>query len=65
MPDVSNDNDNDNENDPILAHPSVVRVRAWGSEGAAAAWAARGAADWLVLTLLLRRAETAAPPPAA
>ncbi len=28
MPDVSNDNDNANENDPILAHPSVVRVRA-------------------------------------
>jgi len=50
---------------PLYLGLLVVLVRAWGIEGAAAAWAARGAADWLVLTLLLRRAETAAPPPAA
>lgn len=37
-------------------------VRAQGIEGAAAAWAARGAFDWLVLTLLLRRAERAPQP---
>ena len=50
---------------PLYLGLLLVLVRAYGIEGAAAAWAARGALDWLALSLLLRRAETAPPRPAA
>lgn len=49
---------------PLYLCLLLVLVRAHGIEGAAAAWAARGALDWLVLSLLLRRAETLPPWPA-
>lgn len=49
---------------PLYLGLLLVLVRAYGIEGAAAAWAARGALDGLALSLLLRRAETLPPQPA-
>ena len=42
---------------PIYAVCVLAMVRAYGLEGAALAWSARGALDMVVLSLMLRRAE--------